>query len=159
MSARPSLGDPAVLLATWFGAGLIRPAPGTWGTLAALPFAWGLWALGGVPGLLAGTGLAFAVGIWAAGRHGALTGRHDDGAVVIDEVAGMWLTLAFVPATLSWWIAAFLAFRLFDIVKPWPIAWADRRVKGGVGVMLDDILAALMAGALLLLVGQLGQIA
>lgn len=154
MTARPRLGDPAILLATWFGAGLIRPAPGTWGTLAALPPAWALWSVGGVAALLLGAGAALAAGVWAAQRYAAQTGEHDAGAVVIDEVAGMWLTLVFVPATPSWWIAAFFAFRAFDILKPWPIGWADRRVKGGVGVMLDDILAGAMAGASLLLIAE-----
>ena len=85
----------------------------------------------------------------AADRYMALSGEHDPGPVVVDEVAGQWLTLAIVPLDAIWFVAGFCAFRLFDIVKPWPVGWLDRRVKGGFGVMLDDIAAGLYAAVLL----------
>jgi len=137
-------------LATWFGAGLIPKAPGTWGSLAALPFAWVILHFGGVWWLGGAAVLVFLVGWWASNVYVAGTRTTDPGAVVIDEVAGQWLTL--LPAsTLTWWhwAVGFALFRFFDIVKPWPVGWADRRVKGGFGVMIDDVIAGLYAGALL----------
>lgn len=145
-ASRPSLRDPAILLATWFGAGYLPKAPGTWGSLAALPFAWALLAAGG-PSLLAVAALLVSLaGWWAADRYMAASGTHDPGQIVVDEVAGQWLALLGAPH-LSWWgfAAGFLLFRLFDIVKPWPVSWADRKVPGGLGVMLDDVLAGVMA--------------
>lgn len=142
MSPFPPLRDPVVLLSTWFGAGRLPKAPGTWGSLAALPFAALLTWLGGWPTLLAATVAVFFVGWWAAGRYIALTGRDDPGEVVIDEVAGQWLVLLPAPPDPILYLAGFALFRLFDITKPWPAGWADRKVKGGLGVMLDDVLAA-----------------
>jgi phosphatidylglycerophosphatase A len=150
MLERPALPffHPVTLIATWFGAGLIRGAPGTWGSLAALPCAAGLHLLGG-PWLLAGaTGLAALAGIWASARYAAALGSGDPGAVVIDEVAGQWLALLPLPLDLWWYAAAFALFRLFDIAKPWPIGWLDRNVHGGLGIMADDLAAGLAAGAL-----------
>ncbi len=140
---RPSLRQPAVLLATWFGAGYLPLAPGTWGSLAALPFAWGLTAWGGRPALAAASLLVFAVGWWAAGRYVRLSGQADPGSVVIDEVVGQWLVLLAAAPDLLTYALGFLLFRLFDIVKPWPVSWADRRVGGGLGVMFDDVLAGI----------------
>lgn len=143
------LRDPAVLAATWFGAGLLPGAPGTWGSLAALPVAWLLqWSLGPW-GLLAAFVMVCALGLWSVGRVAGGALGDDPGQVVIDEVAGQWLTLLLVPPQLPFYLAGFLLFRLFDIVKPWPVGWADRAVKGALGVMLDDILAGLYAGAAL----------
>lgn len=155
------LGDPAVVLATWFGAGLLPKAPGTWGSLAALPFAWILHAADGWPGLAIAVAVCFAVGVWASnGYLAAMTGEggDDPAPVVIDEVAGMWLTLlpaAFLmPDGPDWIVYAigFALFRLTDIFKPWPASWADRRVKGGLGIMLDDLLAAVYAAVALAVV-------
>ena len=139
--------SPASLLATWFGCGKLRPAPGTWGSLGALPPALGLFWLGGWAALLAGSLVIFLVGIWAGQRHATRLGRDDPGEVVIDEVAAQWLALA--PLALDWrlWLVAFLLFRLFDIVKPWPASWCDRRLAGGFGIMADDMVAGLYAGA------------
>ncbi|HUT51175.1 MAG TPA: phosphatidylglycerophosphatase A [Alphaproteobacteria bacterium] len=137
-------------LATWFGAGLMPKAPGTWGSLAALPFAWLILHYGGYWWLAGAAVLVFLVGWWASNVYIAGTSATDPGAVVIDEVAGQWLTL--LPATtLVWWhwAVGFALFRFFDIVKPWPVGWADRRVKGGFGVMIDDVIAGVYAGALL----------
>ncbi len=141
MFERPALPffRPVTLVATWFGVGLIRRAPGTWGSLAALPCAVGLQFLGG-PWLLAGaTGLVSLAGVWASG---------DPGAVVVDEVAGQWLALLPLPLDLWWYAAAFALFRLFDIAKPWPIGWLDKNLHGGRGIMADDLAAGLAAGAL-----------
>ena len=150
-SPSPPLSHPAVLLATWFGAGLLKPAPGTWGSLAALAFAFPIHLYYGWQGLLLASVIVFVIGVWAAGVYVRLSGKEDASPIVIDEVAGMWLTLAFVfplslnPTDWKLWPICFLAFRAMDIIKPWPVSLADAKVKGGFGVMLDDILAALFA--------------
>lgn len=153
MSAPPSplsFWHPASLLATWFGSGLLPRAPGTWGSLAALPVAFLIAAWGGTWGLLAATAVATLAGVWAAGVYAARSGQQDPQAVVIDEVAGQWLAL--VPVAhhqdLRLYAVAFLAFRFFDIVKVWPAGRIDRELKGGWGIMLDDIVAGLYAAAL-----------
>jgi phosphatidylglycerophosphatase A len=146
---------PAALLATWFGAGLLPVAPGTWGSLAALPFAWVIAGLGGRGALLAAALVAFAVGCWAAGEYERETGTKDPGAVVIDEVAGQWVTLAFVPLSLWSTVLGFVLFRVADIVKPWPASLAERRLAGGLGVMADDIVAGAYAGLALLAIDRL----
>jgi phosphatidylglycerophosphatase A len=133
---------PAVLLATWFGAGLLPVSPGSWGALAALPVAWAIRCLWGVPGLAIAAAVAFALGWWAAATVARASGLADPGAIVIDEVAAQWLMLLAAPLDLPAWAVGFLLFRLFDICKPWPIGWADRRIHGGFGIMLDDLLAA-----------------
>jgi phosphatidylglycerophosphatase A len=147
------LWHPAALLATGFGAGLLPGAPGTWGSLAALPCAWAIRAAGGPLALAAAAALAFALGCAAAGRVARSSGRADPGFIVIDEVAGQWLAL--LPAALDWraYAAAFLLFRIFDIAKPWPARAVERRVAGGLGIMLDDVVAALYA-LLLLAIGE-----
>jgi phosphatidylglycerophosphatase A len=142
---------PAVLLGTWFGAGLLPVSPGTWGSLAALPFAWLIQARLGWLGLVVGAALVFPIGCWAAGTIGRASGLKDAGAIVIDEVAAQWLVLAVAPLHPLAYAAGFLLFRVTDILKPWPASWADRRVGGGFGVMLDDVIAAVYAAALLLL--------
>jgi phosphatidylglycerophosphatase A len=150
MFERPAvpLSRPDALIATWFGVGLIRGAPGTWGSLAALPCAAGLYLLGG-PWLLAGaTGLVALAGLWASGRYAAALASADPGAVVVDEVAGQWLALLPLPLDLWWYAAAFALFRLFDIAKPWPVGWLDRNLAGGPGIMADDLAAGALAGAL-----------
>ncbi|HKL56164.1 MAG TPA: phosphatidylglycerophosphatase A [Roseovarius sp.] len=143
------------LIATFFHVGHLRPAPGTWGSLASLPCAWALHVAGGP--LLLGLGViaAFTLGIWATSLETKGKDDQDPSEIVIDEVAGQWL--AFLPVSIGaahagvaltalWpgWVTAFLAFRLFDIWKPGPIGWADRR-GDALGVMLDDILAGLAA--------------
>jgi len=140
------LGHPASLVATWFGVGLMPIAPGTWGSLAALPAAWLLELYAGHKGLLIGLCVVFAAGTWASEvivRRGTV---QDPGLIVIDEVAGMFLTLAFTP--LTWWGfgIAFVVFRVADIIKPFPANWCDANVHGGFGVMLDDVVAAIHAG-------------
>lgn len=148
------LANPVTLIATWFGSGLIAKAPGTWGSLAALPFAFLIVSLGGPFALAAAAALAFAIGIPAAARYAHALDRPDPSEVVIDEVAAQWLVLAVLPVTPLAWAAGFLFFRFFDIVKPWPVSLADRKLKGGLGIMADDMLAAAYAILLILVCRQ-----
>jgi phosphatidylglycerophosphatase A len=149
---------PAVLLATWFGVGFLPIAPGTWGSLAALPLAWLIAATWGKFALGAATLAVFASGCWAAGRVASTGGVKDPGCVVIDEVVGQWLVLAVAPTKIAAYGIGFLLFRIADIAKPWPASWADRAVPGGVGIMLDDIFAALYAAAAILLLLRFGLV-
>jgi phosphatidylglycerophosphatase A len=145
----PRLGlpfrHPAVLLATWFGIGLLPTAPGSWASLAALPVAWGIRSLFGLAGLAAAALVAFFIGWWAAGVVAKASALDDPGAVVIDEVAGQWAVLSASPPEPLVYALAFVLFRVFDTWKPWPVGWADRHVTGGLGIVLDDLLAALYA--------------
>jgi phosphatidylglycerophosphatase A len=148
---------PAALIATGFGIGLLPAAPGTWASLASLPCGWLIRVEFGLTGLLAAAAIAFVVGWWAAARVARASGIGDPGAVVIDEIAAQFLVLAAAPLDWRFYLAAFLLFRLFDIWKPFPVNWLDRTVKGGFGIMLDDIAAALYALALILIgYGALG---
>lgn len=141
---------PACLAATWFGVGLIRPAPGTWGSLAALPLAWVIVQLGGAIALIIATTVLFALGCWASKVYNQASKDKDANEIVIDEVVGQWLVLTAAPLELSYYLAGFLLFRLFDITKPWPASWADRKVNDGLGIMLDDVLAAFYGLGLIL---------
>ncbi len=141
--------NPSLLVATVGGVGWLKPAPGTWGSLVVLPLA------------LLGPGWALALGllVWAVGWvavRAVLADRptEDPGWIVVDEAAGMLLALAGLPAGAGWigLALAFLLFRAFDILKPWPVSWADG-LHGATGVMLDDILAGAIAAALLLMLG------
>jgi len=141
--------DPAALLATWFGSGFLPVAPGTWASLIALPFAAMLVWVGGPLLVFSASAAVFAVGIWAANEYMAMTGVHDPPAIVIDEVVAQWLTLALMPIDPVVYLLGFLLFRVFDVLKPWPAGWLDRRVGGAFGVMIDDIAAAAYAGGAL----------
>ena len=145
-----ALWRPTTLLATCCGIGLLRWAPGTWGSLAALPLAWYLYVAFGWLGVAAAAAAVFAVGWWATSKVIARGGDHDPSYVVIDEVFGQLVALSAVPADPVYYAAAFLAFRIFDVTKPWLAGWADREVAGGLGVMLDDGIAGLYAAAILL---------
>ena len=138
---RFAASHPAHLIAFGFGAGLAPFAPGTWGTLLAWPAGWmlGFYADGA---MLAFIALFFAIGVWACGVTGRHLGVHDHGGMVWDEFVAYLLVLAVLPRSLDWQLAGFVAFRFFDIVKPPPIRWFERRWKGGFGVMFDDLLAA-----------------
>ena len=140
---------PAHLVALGFGAGLMPRAPGTWGTLVAFPIFAAVQG-GGIGVTLSVAMMTFLIGVWAAGRCGSALGVADHGGIVIDEIAAFLFVLAFCPRGWLWWLTAFVLFRLFDIVKPWPIRQADRHIKGGFGVMFDDLLAAGYAVAVLL---------
>ncbi|AFU99151.1 phosphatidylglycerophosphatase A [Simiduia agarivorans] len=141
---RALLADPRLFCALGFGSGLAPKAPGTFGTLMALPLFLILqplpaWVYAGV--VLA----AFFLGIYLCGYAGRWLGVSDHGAIVWDEFVGLWIALFLVPQGWAWLVYGFLLFRLFDVLKPWPIDWADKQVKGGLGVMLDDVLAGVMA--------------
>lgn len=135
---------PVCLLAFGFGSGLAPKAPGTFGTLAAVPLVWWASALP-LPAYLGLTLVIFLAGVWLCGRCEAILGTEDHSGIVWDEFVGLFITLAAVPLSVGSVAAGFLLFRLFDVWKPWPIAWFDRRVHGGFGIMLDDAVAGLFA--------------
>ena len=142
------LAHPAHFLALGLGAGLSPKAPGTVGILVAFPLFWLLLAS---PLYWAWVALFLVLGVWACGVAGRALGVHDHGGIVWDEVAAFLLVLPFAPASWFGYVLAFALFRLFDIWKPFPIAWCDARLPGGFGVMFDDVLAA--GYALLCLLG------
>ena len=146
--ARTVLTDPVHFLAFGFGTGLAPFAPGTFGSIPGVLLFWvtvdlGLYVQLGVAAALV------AAGIWLCGESARRIGVHDHGGIVWDEIAGMYITLLAVPWTATGVVLAFVLFRVMDIVKPWPIRDLDHRLHGGVGIMLDDLVAALYAGALL----------
>jgi phosphatidylglycerophosphatase A len=144
---------PAAWLATWFGSGLMPFAGGSWGSLAALPFAALIdWWTGNPLWLIPAAVIGFLVGIWASGVYATKLGVQDPNPVVIDEVVGQWLTLSIVPLDPYLFAIGFFFFRLFDVLKPFPANWADRNVKGGFGIMLDDVGAAIYSTLALYLV-------
>jgi len=150
-----ALKTPTGLLAFGFGSGLSPFAPGTMGTIIAIPFAIALknldsfWFWMVLP-------VSFFFGVWLCDRVSQKLGMHDHGGIVWDEMVGYWLAVAFVPLQWIWLLAAFLLFRFFDIFKPWPIRQLDKNVSGGFGIMIDDVLAAIYTIALLGLVQYAG---
>lgn len=145
------------VLASGFGLGFSPLAPGTVGTLAALPFAWlwsGLSPVGGLVVLL----LAVPCGAYVCDRAEATGGAHDPGWIVCDEMVGFWVAVAWLPPRWGTYLAAFVLFRTFDILKPPPAGWIDRHLPGGWGILLDDVVAGVYArlvlGLGLLLVGR-----
>ena len=144
IAATTVLTSPVHFLAFGLGSGLAPKAPGTFGTLAAVPFYWllamlPLWAYG------LAVVMAAIAGVWICGESSRRLGVHDHGGIVWDEFVGLWIALFATPQGWLWLIVGFALFRLFDIWKPWPIRMADRQVSGGFGIMLDDILAGLYA--------------
>jgi len=150
---------PAHFIAAGFGSGLLRPGPGTWGTVAG----WILFVLLdrwlSDAAWIALIAVGFAIGCWAAQRAGDSLGKADHGSIVIDEVVAFWIVLLLVPTTFFAQALAFVAFRFFDIVKPPPIGALDRRFKNGVGVMVDDLVAALYTLLLAAVVARVGMAA
>lgn len=142
--------SPATWVATWGGCGLIRPAPGTWGTLGAMPFGVLLLLFGGVPALVIASIILFPIGLWASKKFEKMVNEKDSGMIVVDEVVGVWIAL--IPAMLSPLSVAlaFIFFRFFDILKPWPIAYFDKHFKGAFGVMIDDVIAGVFAAIILI---------
>ena len=134
--------QPAHIIALGAGAGLAPVAPGTVGTLLAFPLYWLLAAFSTSTMALALLGAAFLLGVWACGATGRALGVADHGAMVWDEIVAFAVVLVFTPPGWQWQLGAFLLFRFFDIVKPPPIRYFDRRLKNGFGVMFDDLLAA-----------------
>jgi len=147
--ARPPLGDPAMLLATAGGAGLTPWAPGTSGSLVGVGLAWLVSTQFGAGALAAVCAVLFLAGWWASERVVRASGIADPSYVVIDEVVGQGLVLATVAPTVERYAAGFLLFRLFDILKPWPVSATERRFRNGFGIMVDDVLAAVYAWLIL----------
>lgn len=142
---KPDLKNPIHFLAFGFGAGLAPKAPGTFGTLVALPIWWLLAALLPLWGYLLATLAVIAVGPWLCGRTAKDLGVHDHGGIVWDEIAGLLITMIALPVSGMSVLLGFLLFRLFDIAKPWPISWLDKHIDGGSGIMVDDIVAGVFA--------------
>jgi phosphatidylglycerophosphatase A len=144
-----ALKDPVHLLALGFGAGLAPVAPGTFGSVVGLALALAVRPFGWPIALLA-TAVAVVAGVWICDASARRLGVHDHPAIVWDEVAGMMITMLAAPT--EWWgaLLAFGLFRLFDIWKPWPIREVDHGMRGGAGIMLDDVMAGLMAALILL---------
>jgi phosphatidylglycerophosphatase A len=152
--ARTVLTDPVNFLAFGFGTGLAPVAPGTFGSLPGVLLFWltldlGLYVQLGIAAALA------AAGIWICGESARRIGVHDHGGIVWDEIVGMYFTLLVAPVSVEGFVLAFVLFRVMDIVKPWPIRDLDHSMQGGLGIMLDDLLAALYAALLLVFYGWL----
>lgn len=145
---------PATLIATALGAGYVPVAPGTAGTVVAIPLAWAAARLGPI-GYLLVLGTAFGLGVWAADVYCRAMNTEDDQRIVIDEVVGYLASLIFVPKTPLFMVIGFGLFRLFDAWKPWPIRQLDRDIHGGIGVVLDDVAAGLVTAGLLWGLSQL----
>ena len=133
--------NPIHFLAFGFGSGAAPVAPGTFGTLAAMLLYWL------APPLVYGALLVVTTvfGIWLCERTSKDLGVHDHGGIVWDEFVGYWITMFMAPAGLGWMLVGFGLFRVFDIAKPWPIKWADEKIEGGLGIMLDDVIAGILA--------------
>lgn len=146
-------------IATWFGCGLSPVASGTVGSLGALPFAFAIQFFLGNVALFVASILMFFIGCWASNQYLKHNGRNDDPSeIVVDEVAGQWLVLCVLFPTWHSYLVGFLLFRLFDITKPWPVSVADEKIKGGIGVMFDDMLAALYPILVCLIILTMAQL-
>lgn len=152
--SRLRLSNPWHLLAVGFGSGLSPVMPGTAGSLAAIPFWYFLIQLPQELYYLMVL-LGICLGVYLCHRTAKDMGVHDHGSIVWDEFIGMWITLVAIPNHHWQWIAiGFVAFRVFDIWKPWPIRWFDRNVRGGMGIMVDDIVAGVISAALIFAVAH-----
>jgi len=149
------LKDPVVFLGLGLGSGLSPIAPGTMGTLITVPL---IWFLQQYPFLVyvAVTAFVLASGPWICGYSARRLGVHDHSAIVYDEVAGLLVTMLLAPVGWFWLVLGFLLFRFFDIIKPWPISFLDRRVHGGIGIMLDDVIAGVFSLCCLLIIQYFG---
>lgn len=147
-SFKQLLANPNHFFAFGFGCGLAPKAPGTFGTLAAVPVYWLIQDLNW-PLYLSWLLVTFALGVLWCDRSSKALGVHDHGGIVWDEFVGYWITMFMAPAGWLWIIIGFVLFRLFDIVKPWPIRWLDQKVHGGFGIMLDDLVAGIFAAVCL----------
>lgn len=143
-SFKQLLANPNHLFAFGFGSGLAPKAPGTFGTLAAIPFFLLLQDLTW-PLYLSWLLVTFALGVLWCDRSSKALGVHDHGGIVWDEFVGFWITMFMAPAGWLWIVIGFVLFRFFDILKPWPINWLDKKVHGGFGIMIDDVLAGIYA--------------
>jgi phosphatidylglycerophosphatase A len=143
-SVKQLLTNPNHFFAFGFGSGLAPKAPGTFGTLAAVPI---YWLIQDLAWPIYGTWLivTFALGVYWCDRSSKQLGVHDHGGIVWDEFVGYWITMFLAPKSWLWMLVGFVLFRFFDIIKPWPIGWLDRKVDGGFGIMIDDVLAGVYA--------------
>ncbi|MBM4055969.1 MAG: phosphatidylglycerophosphatase A [Planctomycetes bacterium] len=146
------------VIATWFGSGFLPKAPGTWGSLAAVPFAYFISVYAGFSTFISATVVLFIVGVWASNTIEKSAGKKDPGFIVVDEVVGQWIALFPLPFLykhinhhyffcflISLLVTAFIAFRIFDIWKPYPIRHWERSIPGGLGIMIDDVIAGFYA--------------
>ena len=147
----------ATYAATLFGVGRAPFAPGTVASAAALPFAWIVLLLWGPLALVAISVVVAVAGVWASDRYARENGAHDPSECVIDELVGQWIACAMAPLSLAGFAVAFLMFRLFDVSKLWPISLAER-LGGGLGIMADDIVAGLFAGAVVAVLANVGLV-
>jgi len=157
LTVREILLDPVLCLAFGFGSGLAKKAPGTFGTLAAVPIYW-LLIQSNMLIYSVVTVIASIVGIWICGQAADKLGEHDFGGIVWDEIAGYLITMWFVGFSWENLVLGFILFRIFDIIKPWPIKWIDQKVSGGFGIMLDDVIAGIVAGLILLAINNFNLI-
>lgn len=130
-------------LATWFKSGVITPMSGTWGTLFSMPLVYIVYMLFGFAGIAIASLVIFFIGLWAANKFEKESKTHDNSMIVIDETAGVLVGALALNGTLLSFILLFFLFRFFDVIKPWPIGWLDKKVDGGFGVMIDDVIAGL----------------
>ena len=148
VKVEPNWFNPIHLLAFGFGSGAAPKAPGTWGTLAAVLIYWPLSQLSPEHYLLMLL-VTSVMGIYICGQTARDLGVHDHGSIVWDEFVGFWITMFAAPVGWVWVVVGFVLFRFFDIIKPWPISWIDKNITGGLGIMLDDVIAGVMAAGVL----------
>ncbi len=153
-SENHDLRNPYTLIATFFGCGFLRPAPGTWGSIVAIPICYSVFFILGFMLSLIAYVFLFIIGTYAAHKFDQDAETHDHKSIVIDELAGQWITLipvfyVYPSNAFLLTVMAFLFFRFFDIIKPWPICLVDQKIPGAWGVMLDDVVAGLFSALLL----------
>jgi phosphatidylglycerophosphatase A len=148
---RELIKRPVCFLGLGFGSGLVPKAPGTFGTIAAIPIYLLVQNLSLMLYIIL-TVIAFVMGIWICQQSADWLQKEDPSAVVWDEIVGYLVTMTAAPQGWQWIVLGFVLFRIFDILKPWPISLADKELHGGFGIMLDDVIAGIFAGALLQLV-------
>ena len=145
-----SFFHPSFMISTWYYSGLLPIAPGTMGSIAALPFAWLIIEHAGKFGLINATLIVFVIGLWASKEYMKETGKTDPGEIVVDEVVGQWIVCLLIVDNnhMGQYFLALLAFRVFDIMKPWPVSHFDKR-HDAYGVMMDDVVAGILGAAVL----------
>ncbi|MDB4535683.1 phosphatidylglycerophosphatase A [Oceanospirillaceae bacterium] len=148
VKVEPNWFNPIHLLALGFGSGAAPKAPGTCGTLVAVLIYWPLSQLSPEHYLLMLL-VTSVMGIYICGQTAKDLGVHDHGSIVWDEFVGFWITMFAAPVGWVWVVVGFVLFRFFDIIKPWPISWIDKNITGGFGIMLDDVIAGVMAAGVL----------